>query len=174
MAALLSALAALDRHSLSTKRPITVPLLRDWLQRDIDLERSSASTVKRLRSPDPENVNRAPSGGVNGGDTRGYRVANLSATKEPRMTKLLMALAASTFAVSAAAQTPASTPAPGAPRRQRPPHPLLEPQRPRPSANPEGRRRYREIGKPSRPGRSRAKKSKKKPKTQPAADAPTK
>jgi DnaA family protein len=38
MGALLGALAALDRHSLSTKRPITVPMLREWLQRDIRLE----------------------------------------------------------------------------------------------------------------------------------------
>ncbi len=35
MGALLATLAALDRHSLATKRPITVPLLRDWLQREI-------------------------------------------------------------------------------------------------------------------------------------------
>jgi DnaA family protein len=39
MAALLGALAALDRHSLATKRPITVPMLRDWLQRNIALDR---------------------------------------------------------------------------------------------------------------------------------------
>ena len=39
MPALLSTLAALDRHSLAAKRPITVPLLRDWLQRDIGLDR---------------------------------------------------------------------------------------------------------------------------------------
>ena len=39
MPALLGALAALDRHSLATKRPITVPMLRDWLQRDIGLDR---------------------------------------------------------------------------------------------------------------------------------------
>jgi DnaA family protein len=39
MGALLGALAALDRHSLATKRPITIPLLRDWLQRDIRLDR---------------------------------------------------------------------------------------------------------------------------------------
>ena len=32
MATLVQTLAALDRHSLSTKRPITVPLLRGWLQ----------------------------------------------------------------------------------------------------------------------------------------------
>lgn len=38
MAALLGALAALDRHSLATKRPITVPMLRDWLQRNIALD----------------------------------------------------------------------------------------------------------------------------------------
>ena len=35
MATLLGILAALDRHSLATKRPITVPMLRDWLRRDI-------------------------------------------------------------------------------------------------------------------------------------------
>jgi len=39
MGALVGALAALDRHSLATKRPITVPMLRAWLQHDIDLER---------------------------------------------------------------------------------------------------------------------------------------
>jgi DnaA family protein len=37
MPALLGALAALDRHSLALRRPITVPMLRDWLQRDIRL-----------------------------------------------------------------------------------------------------------------------------------------
>jgi len=37
MTALCATLAALDRHSLSTKRAITVPLLRDWLQRDMPL-----------------------------------------------------------------------------------------------------------------------------------------
>ena len=39
MGALVGALAALDRHSLATKRPITVPMLRVWLQHDIDLDR---------------------------------------------------------------------------------------------------------------------------------------
>jgi DnaA family protein len=39
MAALTGALAALDRHSLATKRPITIPMLRGWLQRDMDLSR---------------------------------------------------------------------------------------------------------------------------------------
>ncbi len=39
MPALLATLAALDRHSLAAKRPITVPLLRDWLQREIGLDR---------------------------------------------------------------------------------------------------------------------------------------
>jgi DnaA family protein len=38
MPALLAALAALDRHSLATKRPITVPMLRAWLQREIRLD----------------------------------------------------------------------------------------------------------------------------------------
>ena len=32
MPAMVALLAALDRHSLATKRPITVPLLRDWLR----------------------------------------------------------------------------------------------------------------------------------------------
>ena len=37
MPTLLGALAALDRHSLALRRPITVPMLREWLQRDIGL-----------------------------------------------------------------------------------------------------------------------------------------
>jgi len=37
MTALCATLAALDRHSLSTKRPVTVPLLRGWLQREMSL-----------------------------------------------------------------------------------------------------------------------------------------
>ena len=37
MPALLATLASLDRHSLATKRAITVPMLRDWLNRDLDL-----------------------------------------------------------------------------------------------------------------------------------------
>ena len=36
MPALVSALAALDRVSLATKRPITVPLLREWLQKGLE------------------------------------------------------------------------------------------------------------------------------------------
>jgi len=39
MTTLLATLAALDRHSLATKRAITVPLLRDWLQREIRWDR---------------------------------------------------------------------------------------------------------------------------------------
>ena len=38
MPTLLATLAALDRHSLATKRPITVPLLRDWLQREMGFD----------------------------------------------------------------------------------------------------------------------------------------
>jgi DnaA-homolog protein len=38
MAALLGALAALDRHSMAAKRPITIPMLREWLQRNMRLE----------------------------------------------------------------------------------------------------------------------------------------
>ncbi len=37
MTTLVATLAALDRHSLATKRPITVPLLRAWLQQDLAL-----------------------------------------------------------------------------------------------------------------------------------------
>lgn len=37
MPSLLATLAALDRHSLAAKRPITVPLVRDWLQREFGL-----------------------------------------------------------------------------------------------------------------------------------------
>ena len=36
MGSLMAALAALDRASLATKRPITVPLLREWLRTDPD------------------------------------------------------------------------------------------------------------------------------------------
>jgi DnaA family protein len=39
MTTLCATLAALDRHSLATKRAITVPLLRDWLQREMSLGR---------------------------------------------------------------------------------------------------------------------------------------
>ena len=35
MPTLLRTLSSLDRHSLATKRPITVPLVRDWLQREL-------------------------------------------------------------------------------------------------------------------------------------------
>lgn len=37
MASLVRALIALDAHSLATKRPITVPLIRAWLQREMPL-----------------------------------------------------------------------------------------------------------------------------------------
>jgi DnaA family protein len=36
MRALVATLAALDRLSLAQKRPVTVPLVREWLQRRID------------------------------------------------------------------------------------------------------------------------------------------
>ena len=35
MPTLVATLAALDRHSLASKRPITMPLLRDWMQRGL-------------------------------------------------------------------------------------------------------------------------------------------
>lgn len=37
MASLVRALVALDRHSLARQRPITVPLIREWLQREMTL-----------------------------------------------------------------------------------------------------------------------------------------
>lgn len=37
MPSLVATLAALDRHSLATQRNVTVPLLREWLQRDLGL-----------------------------------------------------------------------------------------------------------------------------------------
>jgi DnaA family protein len=39
MTSLVATLAALDRHSLATRRSVTVPLLREWLQRDLGLPR---------------------------------------------------------------------------------------------------------------------------------------
>jgi DnaA family protein len=39
MATLLATLSALDRYSLATKRPLTIPMLRDWWQREIGLDR---------------------------------------------------------------------------------------------------------------------------------------
>lgn len=39
MGSLMAALAALDRRSLAAKRAVTVPLLREWLQRDLGLPR---------------------------------------------------------------------------------------------------------------------------------------
>ena len=35
MTSLLATLAALDRHSLASKRPVTTALLREWLQRGL-------------------------------------------------------------------------------------------------------------------------------------------
>jgi DnaA-homolog protein len=37
MTSLMTTLAALDRHSLASKRPITTPLLREWMQRGLGL-----------------------------------------------------------------------------------------------------------------------------------------
>jgi DnaA-homolog protein len=39
MPSLVATLAMLDRHSLATQRSVTIPLLRDWLQRDRGLPR---------------------------------------------------------------------------------------------------------------------------------------
>jgi DnaA-homolog protein len=47
MTSLTAALGALDRHSLATKRPITLPLLREWLQRRLPLPAASAGGPPR-------------------------------------------------------------------------------------------------------------------------------
>ncbi len=39
MRSLLATLAALDRRSLASKRPITVPMIKDWLQQELEWER---------------------------------------------------------------------------------------------------------------------------------------
>ena len=44
MPSLLATLAALDRQSLATKRPITVPLLKGWLQRELEWKPAAADT----------------------------------------------------------------------------------------------------------------------------------
>jgi DnaA family protein len=44
MPSLLATLAALDRQSLASKRPITVPLLKGWLQRELEWKPAAADT----------------------------------------------------------------------------------------------------------------------------------
>lgn len=44
MPSLLATLVALDRQSLATKRPITVPLLKSWLQRELEWKPAAADT----------------------------------------------------------------------------------------------------------------------------------
>ena len=46
MASLLATLAALDRQSLASKRPITVPLLKAWLQRELEWKPAAADTPR--------------------------------------------------------------------------------------------------------------------------------
>jgi hypothetical protein len=43
MTAMCATLAALDRYSLANKRPITIPLLRELSQRELDLPRATRS-----------------------------------------------------------------------------------------------------------------------------------
>jgi DnaA-homolog protein len=47
MATLVATLAALDRHSLAAKRPITVPLLREWMDRQTHAERRPPADIIR-------------------------------------------------------------------------------------------------------------------------------
>ena len=44
MPSLLATLVSLDRQSLATKRPITVPLLKAWLQRELEWKPAAADT----------------------------------------------------------------------------------------------------------------------------------
>ena len=46
MPSLLATLVALDRQSLATKRPITVPLLKGWLQRELEWKPAAADTSR--------------------------------------------------------------------------------------------------------------------------------
>ena len=45
MPSLVATLAALDRHSLASKRPITVPLLREWMQRRLGFSDGAAGEM---------------------------------------------------------------------------------------------------------------------------------
>jgi len=47
MVTLVATLAALDRHSLASKRPITLPLVREWLQRALPLGAATADPSRR-------------------------------------------------------------------------------------------------------------------------------
>lgn len=47
MQSLLGALAALDRVSLATKRPITVPLLKEWLQGELEWMKAESGPAPR-------------------------------------------------------------------------------------------------------------------------------
>jgi DnaA family protein len=51
MTTLVATLAALDHHSLASKRPITVPLLKEWMQRRLDLPDAA-----RVVSPRPDEI----------------------------------------------------------------------------------------------------------------------
>ncbi len=55
MTTLVATLAALDRYSLAAKRPITVPLLRTWLQREIPLRDPPADGRFGLADPGRRN-----------------------------------------------------------------------------------------------------------------------
>jgi DnaA family protein len=46
MPSLLATLAALDRQSLAAKRPITVPLLKTWLQRELEWKPAAVDTSR--------------------------------------------------------------------------------------------------------------------------------
>ena len=48
MPSLLASLSALDRFSLATKRPITVPLLREWLQGSLHWEAQSLHSERKV------------------------------------------------------------------------------------------------------------------------------
>jgi DnaA-homolog protein len=49
MTSLMTTLAALDRHSLATKRPITTPMLREWMQRGLGFSGPGRARPPALR-----------------------------------------------------------------------------------------------------------------------------
>ncbi len=52
MTALLATLEALDRRSLATKRPITIPMLRDWLLREAPERKVGGRAPEQARNPE--------------------------------------------------------------------------------------------------------------------------
>ncbi len=148
MPSLVATLAALDRHSLATQRGITVPLLREWLQRElwigrpVSRRRNGQVLDGHGRAPIARDVNGVANRGVNGVDARvptSFPNFPLVTPKEfSTMNKLLIALVAGTFAATAWGQ--GAAPAPAATRLRQLPL-LPPPHKPHPPPRPAGRDR---------------------------------